>query len=119
VSTLKFTPAHAWINPQGFVGITDFAQSQLGDIMFIQLPQPGTHFEAGAEAAVIESVKTAGELVMPVSGTVTEVNAQLAQKPELVNESPTQEGWMIRIQPDDPNSAQSLLNQDEYDQQCG
>jgi glycine cleavage system H protein len=116
---MKYTAEHAWIDDQNTVGITDFAQEQLGDIVFVQLPQPGSHFAAGSEAAVIESVKTAGELIMPVSGTVTEVNSVLADNPELINQSPTENGWIIRIQPDNPAAIQSLLDQGDYEKQCG
>jgi glycine cleavage system H protein len=115
---MKYTAEHAWIDDQNTVGITDFAQEQLGDIVFVQLPQPGSHFAAGAEAAVIESVKTAGELIMPVSGTVTEVNSALADNPELINQSPTENGWIIRIQPDSPAAIQALLDQGDYEKQC-
>lgn len=118
MSALKYTNEHAWINPEGHAGISHFAQEQLGDIVFVQLPQAGTHFKAGAEAATIESVKTAGELVMPVSGTVTEVNSALADTPELINESPTENGWIIRIQPDDAGSIENLLSETDYLKHC-
>lgn len=116
---MKYTADHAWISQDHKVGITDFAQEQLGDIVFVQLPEPGTHKNQGEEAAVIESVKTAGELIMPISGTIIEVNPNLADNPELINQSPTNDGWIIRIQPDNEKDVEALLGQAEYEKTCG
>lgn len=118
MSTLKFTEDHEWLRLDGdvaTVGITDYAQNALGDIVFVQLPEVDTHFEAGDEAAVIESVKAAGELKMPLAGTIVEVNQALAEAPATVNEDPLGTGWFIRIRLDDPAAIAGLLDQAAYD----
>jgi len=95
-----FTEEHEWIDVDGdiaTVGITDFAQSQLGDIVFVEVPEPGRTLVKGGEAAVVESVKAASDVYAPVSGTVTEGNAALADNPALVNEDPEGAGWFFRL----------------------
>ena len=121
MSELRFTEDHEWIRPEddgvAVVGITDYAQEQLGEIVFIELPEVGAAFVQGAEAAVIESVKAASELFAPVSGTVVEVNEALNDAPGLVNEDPSGEGWFLRIELDNPDSLESvdgLMTEDEY-----
>jgi glycine cleavage system H protein len=96
-----YTETHEWIAVDGetaTVGITDFAQAQLGDVVFLELPRQGQRLQAGDAFGVIESVKAASDLYAPVSGTVLEVNDRLAQNPELVNGDPFGEGWLIRVQ---------------------
>ncbi|SIR12181.1 glycine cleavage system H protein [Aromatoleum tolulyticum] len=118
MSTIKFTEDHEWLRVEGdvaTVGITDYAQNALGDIVFVQLPDVGASFAAGDEAAVIESVKAAGELKMPLAGTVVEVNGALADAPATVNEDPMGEGWFIRVRLDDPSALSGLLDQAAYD----
>lgn len=118
MSTLRFTEDHEWLRVEGgvaTVGITDYAQNALGDIVFVQLPEVDAHFAAGDEAAVIESVKAAGELKMPLAGTVVEVNTALADAPATVNEDPLGAGWFIRIRLDDPAAVSGLLEQAAYD----
>ncbi|MCK9986537.1 MAG: glycine cleavage system H protein [Azoarcus sp.] len=118
MSTIKFTEDHEWLRVEGdvaTVGITDYAQNALGDIVFVQLPDVGASFAAGDEAAVIESVKAAGELKMPLAGTIVEVNAALADAPATVNEDPMGEGWFIRVRLDDPSALAGLLDQAAYD----
>lgn len=118
MSILKFTEDHEWLRVEGelaTVGITDYAQNALGDIVFVQLPDVGAHFAKGDEAAVIESVKAAGELKMPLAGTVVEVNAALVDAPATVNEDPLDKGWFIRIRLDDPSAVDALLDQAAYD----
>lgn len=118
MNTLKFTEDHEWLRVEGdvaTVGITDYAQNALGDIVFVQLPDVGAHVDQGDEAAVIESVKAAGELKMPLAGTVVEVNAALADAPATVNEDPLGEGWFIRIRLDDVSALDGLLDQAAYD----
>lgn len=118
MSTIKFTEDHEWLRVEGdvaTVGITDYAQNALGDIVFVQLPDVGASFAAGDEAAVIESVKAAGELKMPLGGTVLEVNEALADAPATVNEDPLGAGWFIRIRLDDPSALAGLLDQAAYD----
>lgn len=118
MSIIKFTEDHEWVRVEGDVatiGITDYAQNALGDIVFVQLPDVGASIGAGAEAAVIESVKAAGELKMPLAGTVLEVNGALADTPSTINEDPMGEGWFIRVRLDDPSALDSLLDQAAYD----
>ncbi len=118
MSTLRFTPEHEWLrleaNGELTVGITSFAQQALGDVVFVQLPEPGRYGE-GHEAAVLESVKAASNIGMPLSGEVVAVNPALADDPELVNASPMDEGWFFRILADDPSQFDSLMDQDGYD----
>ena len=100
LSNYRFTPSHEWVRVEGSkatVGITDHAQAQLGDVIFLELPTAGTEVKAGAKFGAIESVKAASDLYAPVSGTVAEVNTALTERPELVNSDPYGEGWMLRI----------------------
>ena len=114
----RITQEHEWIRMEsedaGVVGITQFAQEQLGDIVFVELPEPGAKLKAGDEAAVIESVKAAAECRSPVSGTVIEVNTALADDPAMVNRDPTGAGWFYRIRVDDPAELDSLMNEEAY-----
>jgi len=122
MSEIRFTEDHEWLQLDGgiaTVGITEFAQNALGDIVFVQLPQVGASFNAGEEAAVIESVKAAGELKMPLSGTVVAVNEALLETPATVNEDPQGGGWFIRISLADPSEFSKLLDQSAYDKLIG
>lgn len=116
--TMKFTEDHEWIRLEdadtGVVGITDYAQDQLGEIVFIELPEEGEEVDQGSECAVIESVKAAGELKAPVSGTVTEVNASLVDEPEKVNGDATGDGWFMRIKLKDPSELDALMDESAY-----
>lgn len=98
---LKYTKDHEWLKPAGdgtaLVGITQYAQDALGDVVFVDLPEAGAAFEAGEEFGTVESVKTVSELNMPTAGEVLEVNAGLADHPESVNEDPYGKGWMVKI----------------------
>jgi glycine cleavage system H protein len=99
-SELKYTRTHEWVRLEGevaVVGITDFAQDALGDVVFVDLPQVGKQVEAGASVAVVESVKTASDIYAPVVGEIVEVNSALSEKPELINQSPYGEGWLFKI----------------------
>jgi glycine cleavage system H protein len=114
---LKYSKEHEWVRSEGnrvVVGITDFAQDELGDVVFVELPEVGTVVEAGGTFGVIESVKAVSDLYAPVSGTIVEVNPQLADHPELVNESPYGEGWMIVIEASNPDELQQLLSAEAY-----
>lgn len=119
MSTLKYTEDHEWLRLDDedvvTVGITNYAQDALGDIVFVQLPEIGARIAEGGEAAVIESVKAAGELKMPLAGTVLEVNQALADAPALANTDPMGEAWFVRIRLDDPAALSGLLDQDAYD----
>jgi len=115
---LQYTKDHEWIRVTdgvGTVGITDFAQEQLGDVVHVQLPRVGEKFEAHDTFGEVESVKTFSELYIPVSGEVAEINEALADAPELVNNSPYAEGWMIKIKIGKPSEIDSLLSASEYE----
>ncbi|MBI1907325.1 MAG: glycine cleavage system protein GcvH [Rhodocyclales bacterium] len=118
MSTLKYTEDHEWLRLEGdnvvTVGITDHAQNALGDIVFVQLPEVGASFGAGDEAAVIESVKAAGDLKMPLAGTVVEINEALNDAPATVNEDPLGAGWFIRVRVDDLAGLDGLLDEAAY-----
>ncbi len=115
--TLYFTRDHEWISVDGdtaTVGITDYAQSQLGDVVFVEVPPAGTAVEKGKEAAVVESVKAASDVYAPVSGEVTEGNAALEADPSLVNSAPEGEGWFFRLKLSDPAELDGLLDEAAY-----
>jgi glycine cleavage system H protein len=117
MSIMKFTEDHEWIRMEGdtaVVGITNYAQDQLGEIVFVELPVPGQEVDKGQECAVIESVKAAGELKAPATGTVTEINELLADEPERVNKDATGQGWFMRMKLDDPEELEDLMDEDAY-----
>ncbi len=118
-SDLKFLDSHEWIkedNNAVIVGISDHAQNELGEVVFVELPAIGDEFVAGDEAAVVESVKAASEVYTPISGEVIEVNDALEENPELVNTSPYEEGWFFKLKVSDENlgSIDSLMTAEEY-----
>lgn len=113
----KFTDEHEWITVDGdigTVGVSDYAQNQLGDIVFVELPEVGRALARGDEAATIESVKAASELYAPVDGEVTAVNPRLADEPELVNSDPTGEGWFLRLRVADRGQLDGLMDGEAY-----
>ncbi len=115
--TRYFTKEHEWIEVEGSsatVGITDYAQSQLGDVVFVEVPTPGTTVKAGGEAAVVESVKAASDVYAPVSGEVTEGNAALTDQPDLVNTAPEGEGWFFKLTLADPSELDGLMDEAAY-----
>ncbi|MNF96201.1 Glycine cleavage system H protein [compost metagenome] len=118
MTTLRFTPEHEWLRLEATgeltVGITTYAQEALGDVVFVQLPEPGEYGE-GNEVAVLESVKAASNISMPLNGTVVAVNQALADDPELVNASPMQDGWFFRIQVANLADLDTLMDQEGYD----
>jgi glycine cleavage system H protein len=117
MSDLKYTSDHEWVRVEGdtiVVGISDFAQEQLGDVVFVELPEIGKQLEKGAEAAVIESVKAASEVFAPVGGEVVAVNEPLADNPGLVNESPTGDGWFMKLRVSDASQLDALMDEDAY-----
>jgi len=117
-SELKYTKEHEWVRLDGdvgTVGITDYAQDQLGDIVFVELPAAGKAVKQMEKFGEIESVKAVSELYSPVTGEVVEANAALAGQPELVNDDPYGEGWMLRIRLSDPGEIDKLLSAQEYD----
>ena len=117
----RYAKSHEYVHVEGeigTVGITDYAQKELGDVVFVELPQVGTQLEAGDELGSIESVKAVSELFAPVSGEVVEINETLADKPELVNTDPYGDGWMIRIRISDATELDDLMNAEEYEEYC-
>ncbi len=115
--TIKFTQDHEWIRVEGdtgIVGITDFAQEELGDLVYVELPEIGKHFSQGTEVAVIESVKAAADLKAPVSGAVTEVNASLTEEPGKVNADPMGAGWFYKIKITAASELDALLDETAY-----
>jgi glycine cleavage system H protein len=117
MSSLRFTTEHEWIRLEGdlaVVGITDYAQSQLGDVVYVELPEIGRQLEKGKEAAVVESVKAASEVYAPASGEVAEVNEAIAADPAKVNADPMGEGWFIKLRLADPKELEGLLDEEAY-----
>ncbi len=115
---LRYTKDHEWLKPAGdgtaLVGITDYAQTSLGDIVYVELPKAGAKFEAGATFGVVESVKAASDLYMPVAAEVMEANSTLESMPELVNEVPYGAGWILRVKLADPAAVAKLLDAAAY-----
>ena len=117
MATVKFTKEHEWVRvegEEGVVGITNYAQEQLGDMVFIEVPEVGAEIEKGAEAAVVESVKAANEVYSPIGGEVIEVNEDLAEDPSKVNTDAEGEGWMYRVKMSDPSELDDLMDADAY-----
>ncbi len=118
MSELRFSKDHEWIavdGDVGTVGITQFAQNQLGDIVFVEIPEAGRDVKAGGEAAVVESVKAASEVYSPVTGSIVEGNSALADTPETVNTDPQGEGWFFKIKIADASELEGLMDQAAYD----
>lgn len=114
---LKYTTEHEWVKPEGktvVVGITDFAQDSLGDIVYVQLPQVGSKFESGATLGEIESTKSVSDIYCPVSGTVTEINLSLNDSPEVINSDPYVAGWLCKVEIDNESDLESLLTAEDY-----
>ncbi len=119
---LRYTKEHEWVEVSGAeatVGVTFFAQKELGDIVFVELPEVGRKLKAGEEFGTIESVKAVSELYSPLSGEVTAVNSDLADRPEMVNEDPYSKGWMLKLRLGDPSEADALLDASAYQQLLG
>lgn len=117
MSSLRFTTDHEWIRLDGdvaVIGITDYAQTQLGDVVYVELPEIGRRVEKGKEAAIVESVKAASEVYAPVSGEVTEINDAIAADPAKVNADPLGEGWFIKLRIADPKELEGLLDEAAY-----
>lgn len=117
MSTLRFTKDHEWVRFDGTVatiGITEHAQTALGDVVFVELPEPGRELAQGEACAVVESVKAASDVYAPVAGRVTETNAALAEDPALVNRAAEGEGWFFRMIPTDPKAIEALMDADGY-----
>ena len=118
MTTLRFSEDHEWVAVEGdtgTVGITNHAQEQLGDIVFVELPEIGRRLAQGEECAVVESVKAASELYAPVSGEVVAVNDALVDTPETVNSAPDKDGWFFKIKPDNIADYEALMTAEEYE----
>ncbi len=116
---LKYTKTHEWVRQEEdalIVGITDFAQSQLSDLTYVELPAVGDKVEPEDEVAVLESVKAASDVYAPVGGTVIEVNDPLADNPELINTDPYGDGWLFKMEPNSPGDVDSLMDGDQYEE---
>ncbi len=114
---LKYTQDHEWISAEGNIGkigVSDFAQESLGDVTFVELPEIGASFAKGDAFGVVESVKAASDLYLPVSGTVVEVNEVLEDTPELINSSPYDDGWIVKIELEEPSQVDELLSPTAY-----
>lgn len=115
--TLRYTKDHEWVKIEGeeaTIGITEFAQHELGDIVYVEIETVGKQLEAGAVFGTVEAVKTVSDLFLPVAGTVTEVNPELNNKPELVNSDPYGEGWMIKMKVANPADLEGLMDATAY-----
>ena len=118
----KFTKDHEWVEKSGdllIVGITDFAQNQLGDIVSIELPQVGSSFKQNDVMAIVDSVKASSDIFCPVDGKIVEVNEKLLENPELINQSAFSEGWIVKIKPENSKQLDSLLSKEQYEELIG
>ncbi len=116
-SEYKYSDEHIWVKAEGDkarIGITEFAQSEFGDIVFVELPEVGTELKTNEPFGSVESVKTVSELYAPISGTVIEVNGELENNPELVNESPYEKAWLLVMEVSDPSELDKLLSAEKY-----
>ena len=116
---LRYSKEHEWVKVEGDkvrIGISDFAQEELGDIVFVELPEVGDTITADEPFGSVESVKTVSELYAPISGTVVEVNGELDDNPEYVNESPYDKAWMVVIEPDDASEVENLMTAEQYEE---
>lgn len=120
---LRYTPSHEWLRQESdgslTVGITAHAQEELGDLVYVELPEVGRALKAGEACCVVESTKAASDVYAPVSGTITAANDSLPAAPERVNEAPFGDGWLFRIQPDDPKAFDALMSAADYDSAIG
>lgn len=117
-SELKYAKSHEWVRVEEdgvvTVGISDHAQALLGDLVFVELPEVGTELAVGDECCVIESVKAASDVYMPISGEIIEINETLADEPEIINASPYDNGWLFKVQPSDQDEVDELLDAEAY-----
>lgn len=115
---VKYQKSHEWARFEGetiIVGISDYAQDSLGDVVFVELPEVGNSLQQGDSFGVVESVKAASDVFIPVSGEVIEINEELADNPELINEDPFGKGWIVKIKPSDMSELDSLMNAQDYE----
>jgi len=121
VGERRFTKEHEWAEKNELitVGITEFAQDQLGDVVSIELPEIGSTFKQNDVMAIIDSVKASSDIYCPLDGQIVEVNEKLLEHPELINQSPYDEGWIVKIKPSNPQQFDSLLSKEQYDKLVG
>ena len=118
VPELKFTKEHEWVmidNELATIGISDFAQEQLDDIVSIELPKSGSIFRQGQTIAIVDSVKASSDIYTPISGEIMEINEELIEKPEMINQSPYELGWIVKIKPSNVAEFESLMTKEQYD----
>lgn len=121
-SELKYSKDHEWVKVEGntvTIGITEYAQNELGDIVFVELPEVDDEIEVGETFGSVESVKTVSELYAPVAGKVTETNDELEDSPEFVNESPYEKAWMVKVEISDESQLDDLMSADDYSEMIG
>ena len=122
-TNLKYTSDHEWLNAEDknccIIGITDHAQDSLGDVTFVELPEVGKTFSKGDVFGVVESVKAASDLFMPVGGQIQEINETLSDSPENLNQNPYGDGWLVKVKPDSENDLDNLLSPEQYKQAIG
>ena len=117
VAGLKFSPKHTWVKVEGefaYVGVSDFAQEQLGEVLFVEMPEVGDELNQGEEYGVVESSKVASDLIAPLSGEVVEINERLDDEPEYINEDPY-DAWIVKVRVADEEELENLLNSDSYE----
>jgi len=122
-SDLFYTGTHEWVRQEEdgtiTIGISDHAQSALGDIVFVELPEVGAELEGGAACCVVESVKAASDIYMPIAGEILDTNQALVESPELVNNSPYDEGWIFKVRPHDEDDIENLMSASSYEDELG
>lgn len=118
IEGLKYADSHEWVKSDGTVGITHHAQDHLGDVVFVDLPEVGTAVSKGSSFGAVESVKATSDIMAPVSGEVVETNTKLTETPALINGSPYDEGWMIKVRIQNPSEMDSLMNAEQYKHFC-
>ncbi len=122
MSDRKFTESHEWViieNELALVGISDFAQKQLGDIVSVELPKVGKEFKQKDTIAIIDSIKASSDIYCPIDGVIEKINEELIEHPELINKSPYESGWIVKIKPQDKGQLDSLMTQEQYDKFVG
>jgi len=122
MTEIKFSKEHEWIkkiDQTVIIGITEFAQEQLGDIVSIEFPQVASSFKQNEVMAIIDSVKASSDIYCPIDGEIIEINEKLSETPELINQSPYEEGWIVKIKPSNPEQIDSLLSKEQYDELVG
>ena len=120
LNEMKYSASHEWVKVDGnkaYIGITDYAQDHLGEVVFIELPEAGTVVATGDQFVVLESVKAASDVYTPISGTIIEVNEELADNPGLINESPY-DAWFVAVEMSQPEEAEKLLSAEDYEKSC-